>query len=203
MLDQLSGEVCKLERMAAAGNGDHNDTRNETKRDEQNPNERIDDQPLKGPESAVHVGDEDAHERPRVKGERQEFRGASKGRDDLRDAPPCAHGQNQGDDAEGPPEDDSGRRHASVPACSQAGMCSEPLDDHTNMEPELPPGATGEQLSPPEQVALQRPAAKSPAGKVNNQEPATGEGAQLRFELRDARSLAEKFRGELSAAQKM
>ena len=192
MLDQLSGEICKLERMAAT------DTRVE------DINGRVDDQPHKEPDGAVRVREVDVVEGPRVTAERQESRRVSNGRESLRDSPP-EQGQNQGNGAESPPRDDSGSRHASVPACSQAGRRGEPLDDHTNMGPELPPGATGERLSPPEeQMALQQPLPKSPISKVENGGPATAvESAQLRSELREARALAEKFRGELSAAQKM
>eukprot|EP00752_Nemacystus_decipiens_P018394 g16497.t1 len=52
-------------------------------------------------------------------------------------------------------------------------------------------------------VALQRPLPKSPVGEVKNHQLAAVEIAHLRSELREARSLAEKNRGELSTAQKM
>lgn len=157
-------------------------------------------------------GGEDAHEGPRAAGVRKESRdGASKGpihnERDLRDGPPERSQTQEDDAAGGSAEDDPGIGHAPASACNQAGSGrGEPLDDHTNKGPELLPlgGVTGE-LRPPDQVALQPPMPTSQAGKVKNERPAGAavESARLRSELREARSLAEKFRSELSAARKM
>lgn len=212
MLDQLAGEVHKLDGWADAGNGLLNRTEDESKRrrhetgdqttpDGQDGRERVKDQRYKEPEGMVDEG-------PRVKGVRHEPRGPA-GHNDLhvRDEPP-EHGRNQEDDAAGgPAEGDSGRRHhASASTCDQAGRRAKPLDDHTNKGPELPPGVATGELNTLEQVALQLPT--SPTGKVkirdNNEEPGGDiESAQLRSELREARTLAEKLRGEFSAAQKL
>lgn len=204
MLDQLSGEFYKLERKAVVFDEGPHDMWDESKPDEQDTNERARDHLNKEPDCAIRGEDEDDPKGPLVKSVRQESRGESEGRDDLRDGP-LKRGQNQEVNAGGSSEDNPRRKHASASVSNHPGRRGEPLDDHTNKGRELQGKVPAEQPSPPEQAASQRSLPKSPAGngKARNEEPAAGESAQLRSDLREARSLAEKFRGELSAAQQM
>lgn len=206
MLDQLSAEVYTLERKAAAGNGGcDGDPGAESKPDdEQDRREWVEEPTCNQPEGGVPGGDGDAHEEPHGnKSVRQESRGALKERGDLRDEPP-EHGKNKEDgagDGGGGAEGDSGTRYAARSAGNRADCRSgEPLGDHTNKGTERVPGAVRGEPGPSEQVGLQA-LPTGPAGKAKAEDKEPAEGAQLRAELREARTLAEKFRGELSAAQ--
>ena len=193
VLDQLSGEVYRLERMAAGGTGGDHDKGYVSRPDQQNTS--------KEPEGAVRGkenGNEDDAEGSPMRAVGQEPEGWG--------VDPLEQVQNLANDAGGSLEHDPGRLRASASASNQPYTRGDPLDDDKTTGPALPGAAISEQrLSLPEQEALQRPLPKSPAGngKAEKEEPAAVEIARLSSELREASGLAEKYRGELRAARQM
>lgn len=65
---------------------------------------------------------------------------------------------------------------------------------------EIPSAASPSHLTPPKQAALELPLQPSPA--VVEKEEEHAENAQLRFDLREARKLAEAYRRKFAAARK-